>query len=61
MAGGGKLILVSEAGKVSLVRAEPDWELLATTDLGEHAYATPALYDGRVYLRTPKSLLCLGK
>ncbi len=61
VAGDGKLIFLSESGKVSMVKAQPEWELLSSSDLGERAYATPAISEGRVYLRTGKTLLCLGK
>jgi outer membrane protein assembly factor BamB len=60
VAGDGKIYLTSENGKVSVVRADKEWELLAVNDLDEPTYATPALADGRVYLRTRKALYCFG-
>jgi outer membrane protein assembly factor BamB len=35
-----------------------EWKLLAVNDLGEDVNATPALADGRVYVRTRDSLYC---
>jgi outer membrane protein assembly factor BamB len=61
VAADGKLYLVSEEGKLSVVRATGKWEVLHTADLGESAYATPALADGRIYLRTTGHLYCFGK
>jgi hypothetical protein len=61
VAGDGKVFLVSEAGKASVVSAKPEWELLASSDLGEKVLATPALAGGRVYVRTEKTLFCFGK
>ena len=30
-------------------------------DMGDGIYATPALVDGRIYLRTLNTLYCFGK
>ncbi len=38
-----------------------EWELLAVNDLGEDCYATPAIADGRIYIRTRSALYCFGK
>ncbi len=46
VAADGKILLVSESGKVSVVKAGADLEVLAVNDLGDLAYATPALADG---------------
>lgn len=56
----GKVYLASEVGKVSVLRAESDWTVLATNYLGEPIYATPAIEDGKIYLRTNSTLYCLG-
>jgi outer membrane protein assembly factor BamB len=58
VAGDGKVYLVSEEGKVSVLKAGPQWEMLATNDLGERCYATPALANGHIYIRTKESLYC---
>ena len=42
----GKVWLASEEGKVSVLRAGGEWEVLAVNDLGEGCYATPALAEG---------------
>ncbi|MBL8294936.1 MAG: PQQ-binding-like beta-propeller repeat protein [Bryobacterales bacterium] len=51
-----KIYLASEDGKVSVVTAGGDWEPLSVTDIGESCYATPALSNGVVYLRTDQAL-----
>ncbi|MBM3812274.1 MAG: hypothetical protein FJW20_11655 [Acidimicrobiia bacterium] len=56
VAADGKIYVASEMGKVSVVRAAADWELLVVNDLDEPCYATPAIVDGRIYLRTSKAL-----
>lgn len=60
VAGDGKLYLLSQRGTLSVVRAAGDWELLHAAELGEECYATPALVDGQVFLRTSGHLYCFG-
>lgn len=61
VAGDGKVYLVSERGRLTVVTAAGEWKELATADFKEPVYATPALADGRVYLRTVGHLYCLGR
>ncbi|HYI97005.1 MAG TPA: PQQ-binding-like beta-propeller repeat protein [Bryobacteraceae bacterium] len=56
VAADGKVWLSSEEGKVVVLRAGSNWEVLAVNDLGEEIYATPALSDGVIYLRTEEAL-----
>jgi outer membrane protein assembly factor BamB len=61
VAADGKVFFVSQAGKVSVVKASgEDWEVLAVNDLGEECHATPAIADGRIYIRTHGSLYAFG-
>ena len=34
---------------------------IAKNELGEECYASPALAQGRIYIRTSKSLFCIGE
>jgi hypothetical protein len=43
-----------------VLKAGPEFELVAKNDLGEECYASPALAQGRIYIRTAKSLFCIG-
>ncbi len=43
-----------------VLRAGPKYELLAVNALGEKSHATPAVADGRMYLRTFSHLICIG-
>ena len=61
VAGDGKVYFASRTGIVSVLRAGPDQEVLSVSDLDEEIAATPALADGRVYLRTKGSLYCFGE
>ncbi len=60
VAADGKVFLVSEEGKVAVLKSGRDWDVLAVNDLGEGAYATPALSAGRIYLRTDDALYCFA-
>jgi hypothetical protein len=44
-----------------VISAEGKWQILQTANFGDDVYATPALVDGRVYLRTSRHLYCLGE
>lgn len=56
----GRVYLGSEEGKVVVLRARPDWEVIQVNDLGEGVYATPALSGGVIYLRTEEALYAFG-
>jgi outer membrane protein assembly factor BamB len=60
VAADGKLFLASGEGKMTVLKAAAEWEVLAVNDLGEEIRATPALSDGRIYVRTHSSLYCFG-
>jgi hypothetical protein len=45
---------------MTVLTAAPEWEVLQVSDLGEEIRATPALWDGRIYVRTRASLYCFG-
>ncbi len=58
--GDGKIYLLSVRGSLSVVRAGRDWTVLSTSEFDEDVYATPAIADGRIYLRTSGHLYCFG-
>jgi outer membrane protein assembly factor BamB len=60
VAADGKVYLASEEGKLSVLKAGADWTVLSVNDLGEEVHATPALSEGRIYVRTRSSLYCFG-
>ena len=61
VAADGKIFAVSQTGKVSVLKAGPQWEVLTTSDLGEDTYATPAFSGKFVYLRTATTLYCFAR
>jgi outer membrane protein assembly factor BamB len=58
--GDGKIYFLNDEGKLTVTTTSPDGKILATADFGEPAYATPAIVDGRIYLRTAGHLYCFG-
>jgi outer membrane protein assembly factor BamB len=60
VAGDGKIYFLDERGRLTVVRAGRDWRVLASSDFEEDVYATPAVADGRIYLRTVGHLYCFG-
>jgi outer membrane protein assembly factor BamB len=60
VAADGKIFLASAEGKVSVLKAGGEWEVLSVNDLGEEIHATPALNDGRIYVRTRGALYCFA-
>lgn len=57
----GKVWLISQDGTVSVVAAKGEWEILSVNALGEEVFATPAIADGRLYVRTQNTLYCFGR
>ena len=58
VASDGKVYFAGEAGTVSVVASETDWRVISSRDFHEKIYATPALANGRIYVRTEQSLFC---
>ncbi len=56
----GKVYLPSEEGKITVLKAGREWEVIATNDLGEGCFATPALSAGDLYVRTNDALYRFG-
>ena len=47
-------------GKIAVLAVDKELKVLATNDMGEDCIATPAIADGRLYIRTRTKLFCLG-
>ena len=52
VAADGKLYFTSQEGDVYVVKAGPDFEMLATNSMNEKNLATPAISEGKLYFRT---------
>lgn len=60
VAGDGKVFMASELGKVAVLIPENGLDVAAVNDLDDLIYATPAIADGRLYVRTRNTLYCFG-
>ena len=58
---GRHVYLIDERGQLTVVTASEKWEVVHSAEFNDKVYATPALVDGRIYLRTNGFLYCFGK
>jgi outer membrane protein assembly factor BamB len=60
VAADGKIFVVSASGKVTVIKADAQWEILAMNDLDEEVWATPAIAGNNLYIRTRSALYSFG-
>jgi outer membrane protein assembly factor BamB len=60
VAADGKLFFVGVSGKVAVVTPGGRFDVLAVNDRGSPSYATPAIGDDRIYIRTADALWAFG-
>ena len=60
VAADGKVFLANTEGKITVLKAGAEWEVLAVNEIDDEVNATPALSDGRVYVRTHGALYCFS-
>lgn len=56
VAGDGKVYLIGRNGSVSVLEAGAQWRLLSSAEMGEEVFATPAIADGHMWVRTATAL-----
>ena len=56
VAADGKLFILNESGKLAVLRSGRDWRVLAVNELAENCYATPAIADGVILVRSEHDL-----
>ena len=61
VAAGGKVIVTSSDGIITVLSAGPDFKVLSSNDFGEHIFGTPALVDSRIYVRSSSALWAFGQ
>ncbi len=60
IAANGRLLLTSEDGDTFVIKAGPKHEVIGTNSVGEPVYTTPAISNGRIYIRGEKHLFAIG-
>ena len=59
---GDHCLLTSQNGSTVVFKPDPEkYQEVAVNKLGEHCNSTPAVSDGRIFIRTFDSLYCIGK
>jgi outer membrane protein assembly factor BamB len=56
----GKIFLFNNSGKMHIFSANNDFKLLSAFETGEKTIATPAFTDGKIVVRTEKSIYCVA-
>ena len=56
----GRIYCISKKGDVVVLAASDEFQLLARVPLGELSYATPAVCNGVMYIRTYSHLISIG-
>ena len=61
VAGDGKIYMASETGETFVLKAGREPAILAQNNLDERIIASPAISNGRLFLRSDGTLFCIGK
>ena len=61
LAGDGKVYLFSETGETVVLQAGRELNILQRNDLGERVVSSPAVSDGRIFIRTDEALIAVGR
>jgi len=61
VAADGKLYFTSEDGDIRVVKAGPNFEMLAVNKMGDFCMATPAIADGMIFVRSQHYLSGIGR
>jgi outer membrane protein assembly factor BamB len=56
----GKILLTSEEGDTYVLKAGPKHEVIRANSLGEPVYASPAIADGKIFIRGEQNLYCIS-
>ncbi len=56
----GLVYMPNDEGVITVFRPEPVFEVVASNPIGERMNASPAISDGKIYLRGDKHLFCIG-
>ncbi len=57
----GKVLQINQDGDAAFIKAGREHEVIATGELGEQVWATPAIAGGRIYVRGNQHLFAIGK
>jgi outer membrane protein assembly factor BamB len=58
VAADGRVYLLSQSCKLSVVKARPQWDVMQVNDLDDECFATPAIANRAIFVRTRGWLYC---
>lgn len=58
---GDQILMIAEDGEIVIFKADKEFDEITRTKLGQGVFATPAVADGRIYIRGNTHLFCFGK
>jgi len=58
---GDRLYIADIEGVFHIISVSAEFEKIATVEMGEPVYSTPAFVNNRIYIRTDYDLYCIGK
>lgn len=58
---GGRIYAIDLSGVVRIIEAAKEYKEIATIEMGEPVFATPAFVGNRIYIRTDWDLYCIGE
>ena len=53
--------MTNEDGLTSVVKAGPEFAVLAENDFADYTLSTPAISDGQIFIRTAAHLWAIGE
>jgi outer membrane protein assembly factor BamB len=58
---GGLVFFINDNGQINVIKPGREYECVATYELGEMCYASPAISNGHVFVRGFQHLFCFGR
>ena len=56
----GYVYLLSDQGDMTVVAAQRDFQVISKSSISESCFGTPAVAEGRIFIRTTSALWCVG-
>jgi outer membrane protein assembly factor BamB len=56
----GLVYMPNDDGLITVLKPGPTFEVIESNSIGERMNASPAISNGRIYLRGDKHLYCIG-
>jgi outer membrane protein assembly factor BamB len=57
----GRIYFLSEQGESTIIKAGPEFEIIARNSIGERCQASYAVSQGQIFIRSENHLFCIGR